>query len=123
MFFDRQSRIFNFLLRPKKSKLKNIRPTAKSWEQNLELSNCSLLLNRMSNPVSCKGVELDDVFFIVGREFLTFSKTRKIEIEKYWSYNIVVGTKLVALELLITIQKKAEPCKLQGRGARCTFFF
>ena len=63
MFFDRQSRISNFLLSPKKSKWKNIGPT---------------------------------------------------------SYNEVMGTKLVAPELLITFEQKDDPCKLQGSGAgRC----
>ena len=66
-------------------------------------------------------MELDDVFWPVVANFQLFAKTKKIEIEKYWSYNKVMGTELVALELLITFEQKAEPCKLQGSGARRCF--
>ena len=60
--------------------------------------------------------------FLPGsREFPIFAKTKKSEIEKYWSYNKVMRTKLLALELLITFEQKAEPCKLQGSGARRCF--
>ena len=40
MFFDRQSRISNFLQRPKKSKLKNIGPATKSWHKSIYKREC-----------------------------------------------------------------------------------
>ena len=61
------------------------------------------------------------MFFDRQAQSIIFSRTKKIEIEKYSPYNKVMETKLVAVELLITFEQKAEPCKLQGSGTRRCF--
>ena len=67
------------------------------------------------------GEALENVSWPLVANCQRFTKGKKIEIEKYCSYNEVMGTKVVALELFINFENKVKACNIHRRGARGGF--
>ena len=57
-----------------------------------------------AEPCELQGRRARACFLTVSFELQNLHEAQKIEIEKYSSYNKVMGTEVVALELLITFE-------------------